>query len=557
MSAPPTKAKRKLPKTFNSTTRSAASIRQKTGAPLQQSKLDPFALGWTTNGAASEQKETAPVHEYIIEGLKICRWRGGKSGWWRRCARRGGGGRVEGDWCVDGELTPNPEYIALDLQTESVPFQGLQKSNTHRIRPLLILLSTPLFALFQNMMSRMIKALENSQNALLESPTGTGKTLALLVAAITWQRKEKERLIAEFSKKGTTAENFDQNVEEMQPTLEGSKAAELRSSYFHPPGTAPTAESHPPPAAPVGFNVEDSDDDFQPVAPLSRPKPKPAARSSRAKTQPPPPPPPPLGSADSESDDPPPKLRIPIIYFASRTQKQIEQVVKELRENTTLRPRMTILGSREHMCVHPKVSRSEKKNEHCEELLKNDKCRYFHGVRNLRNHTALSRGASLEIWDIEDLAALGRETKGCPYYTSRVLAETAEVVFAPYNYIVDPMIREASEIKLEGNVVIIDEAHNIEDACNEAGSFRITEQELTDVETDLDTMIAAGKDVNAYEHLRHVVTSLVEWRQKVGGSLTVTEFDKSQRIWAGREILTELSGLGLQAGGLEVIREKL
>ena len=36
------------------------------------------------------------------------------------------------------------------------------------------------------------------------------------------------------------------------------------------------------------------------------------------------------------------------------------------------------------------------------------------------------------------------------------------IVFCPYNYLVEPIIRKSMEISLKNNIVILDEAHNIE-----------------------------------------------------------------------------------------------
>lgn len=66
----------------------------------------------------------------------------------------------------------------------------------------------------------------------------------------------------------------------------------------------------------------------------------------------------------------------------------------------------------------------------------------------------------------------------CPYFASRALAQEAEAVFAPYNYICDPGIRNALGIDLRNAVIVMDEAHNIEDVAREVGSFEITNEKL-------------------------------------------------------------------------------
>eukprot|EP00977_Amphora_coffeiformis_P002711 scaffold521_cov167-Amphora_coffeaeformis.AAC.2 len=73
------------------------------------------------------------------------------------------------------------------------------------------------------------------------------------------------------------------------------------------------------------------------------------------------------------------------------------------------------------------------------------------------------------------------QNAACPYYLSRALAKTAEIVFCPYNYLLDPNIREAIGIKLSDAVVVLDEAHNVEDTLRESGSGVFYEFEVLEL----------------------------------------------------------------------------
>jgi Fanconi anemia group J protein len=110
-------------------------------------------------------------------------------------------------------------------------------------------------------------------------------------------------------------------------------------------------------------------------------------------------------------------------------------------------------------------------------------CRFQANVKSkLASHHSLRAGLGhSEAWDLEDLVKVGRKLKACPYYASRELKNAAQLVICPYNYLVDPRIRKAMEISVKNQVVVLDEAHNIEDSAREAvsGSFNIDDIAIT------------------------------------------------------------------------------
>ena len=64
--------------------------------------------------------------------------------------------------------------------------------------------------------------------------------------------------------------------------------------------------------------------------------------------------------------------------------------------------------------------------------------------------------------DIEDLLNLGSTHTTCPFFSAQVMAVDAQLIFCPYNYLLDPSIASALKIDVANAVVILDEGHNIE-----------------------------------------------------------------------------------------------
>ncbi|VDM39155.1 unnamed protein product [Toxocara canis] len=187
------------------------------------------------------------------------------------------------------------------------------------------------------------------------------------------------------------------------------------------------------------------------------------------------------------------------IYYGTRTHKQISQVVSEFARlpyghDGTIKH--TILASREHSCINLPVRSSGDVNGKCKELISAQGigCAYKNSMRgkyersaHLRRLLSQSLQSPNDVWDIEDLVnALKASTPTlCPYFSStRVLTQDADIVFCPFSYMIDPIIRDNSDVTLKNAVVILDEAHNMEDVCREAVSFTFTENEIVAARAD-------------------------------------------------------------------------
>ncbi|KAI9107767.1 hypothetical protein K1719_021188 [Acacia pycnantha] len=243
-------------------------------------------------------------------------------------------------------------------------------------------------------MEKVIQSLQEKCNALLESPTGTGKTLCLLCATLAWRKS-----LGSFS---------------------------------------------------TGANVK-------------------TTQNSEGKVD--------ISTSQREAS------RLPTILYSSRTHSQIRQVIQELKR-TSYRPKMVVLGSREQLCIHDQVSllRGKTQTNACQLLCrrsgKNGKRRCNHNDLVLE-YSKRNPHLGEEPIDIEDLVNIGKRFGPCPYYLSKELHKAADIVFAPYNYLIDRGYRKSLNIAWNDSILIFDEAHNLESLCADAASFDLPSWLLT------------------------------------------------------------------------------
>ncbi|KAM9785914.1 regulator of telomere elongation helicase 1 [Neosynchiropus ocellatus] len=260
-------------------------------------------------------------------------------------------------------------------------------------------------------MTKVIECLQRKVNGVLESPTGTGKTLCLLCATLAWR---------EYFKDSISARKIAEKL--------GGK-------------------------------------EMFPNTPLSS-----------------------WGTAATDGDTPTYYTDVPKIIYASRTHSQLAQVVDELR-NTSYRPKVCVLGSREQLCINPEVMRQESnhiKVHMCRAKVSTRSCAFYNNVEE----KCTDKNVVDSILDVEDLVKYGNKQRVCPYYLSRSLKQQADVIFMPYNYLLDPKSRRAHNIELKGAVVIFDEAHNVEKTCEETTSFDLTPYDLASAISAVDRLLA-------------------------------------------------------------------
>ncbi|KAL5598537.1 uncharacterized protein BROUX77_006371 [Berkeleyomyces rouxiae] len=354
----------------------------------------------------------------------------------------------------------------------------------------------------------------DGQIGIIESPTGTGKSLSLICSAMTWLRNHKssqfDRSINDVKeqyldepewvidqmlsqKRRELAHKWEEREDMLEKIRQKEKAMEQRTNKRRRMEEARS----------MGDETDDTEDRFMldsvndggrddddMLSGLSK-----DTRNLLSS----------LGlGGPSKKEDEDDVIEEPLkIYYASRTHSQLSQFIAELRrpefpsslpsslqsrkqdKKTPGEPVKAIpLSSRKNLCINPTVSRLSSVqaiNDRCAELQQGKsggKCGYMPGAELLSQTHQFRDTALATLPDIEDLHRLGKSLSVCPYYASRAAIAGAEIITLPYPLLLQKSARETLGIKLEGNVVIIDEAHNIMDAISSVHTASIKLSEL-------------------------------------------------------------------------------
>ncbi|KAK1752849.1 ATP-dependent RNA helicase chl1 [Echria macrotheca] len=402
----------------------------------------------------------------------------------------------------------------------------------------------------------------NGQVGILESPTGTGKSLSLICSVLTWLRNHK-RTSYEASCKAATkgmenepewmvetalrrkreelAKKWEEREAQLEKIREQEKLQEQRGRLSKrqrlDDGGSRLRMKKNEADEDAEFLVADRDDNDadgasdDPYKHLSK-----ETRLLMSKVG--------LGGGiRAEEEDVQAEDEIKV-YYTSRTHSQLTQFISELRRPTfppsipgdlvatrkTGQERSAAetikevpLSSRQKLCINPSVSKLGSLaaiNDRCTELQQaksEKKCPYMPNAENIAKTHQFRDTVLATVPDIEDLYRIGNDLKVCPYYASRTAIPGAEVITLPYPLLLQQSAREALGIKLEGNIVVIDEAHNIMDAVANVHAAGITLSDLRRARQMLAVYVKRfGKKLKGENRVMvaqvgKVVESLREW----------------------------------------------
>ncbi|XP_028823273.1 LOW QUALITY PROTEIN: ATP-dependent DNA helicase DDX11 [Denticeps clupeoides] len=435
------------------------------------------------------------------------------------------------------------------------------------------------YTIQEQFMEALYAALDQGKVGIFESPTGTGKSLSLICGALTWLRdfetkmkqeacqlllEEEKGAVTETEGRSRAAAEPDWVSDFIQKKAQRDEVSKMKDEELKRRRRDERLQM-------IRQNVqlkyvmkrkcEDEDEEAHKLLQESLSVNEEEEHNEEEAG---------LIVADYESDDEAtPKSRVEDeddleeehvtkIYYCSRTHSQLAQFVREVQKSPFgSSVRVVSLGSRQNLCINPEVQRLgsiQLMNERCMELQKNK-----HGKEAVQREQKRPRGVAkatcrfsgyevtmamrdkllTEVQDIEQLVELGHKTHTCYTHATHTHLPAAQLVVLPYQTLLHGVMRRASGIQLQGQVVIIDEAHNLTDTLTAIHSVEVTGVQLCKAHSQLTQYLSRyrtrlkAKNLMYIKQILFVLEGLVN---TLGGK--VGENPNSRRTEPGTELQT-------------------
>ncbi|XP_012217109.2 ATP-dependent DNA helicase DDX11 [Linepithema humile] len=363
----------------------------------------------------------------------------------------------------------------------------------------------PAYEIQKQFMKELYSCLEGGKLGLFESPTGTGKSLSIICGALKWlvdhekwRKQELTSAIAQIDDKlkncvessvhwfTVQTEKMELNTEKqpleaklnalieyeserekLKKIVESKKATKTK--------TIGKIKQQPAKKFAESSKTEEVDSDVCDAAKDLLLEEAPNSESS------------------DEEDEEEPLFKNTKIFFCSRTHSQLAQFVHELKRSPYSQDISVVpISSRQNYCINKSVKKLKhinlinetclqlqrkkttvKKEKDLKRLKATSGCPFLPGDQRLLMAEVLTN-----IQDVEEIVQKGQENNTCPYYGSRKSLQNGQLILVPYNSILHKNTRDSLGIDLKGNILIIDEAHNLLDAIEGMHSSIITGRNL-------------------------------------------------------------------------------
>ncbi|RDX47561.1 DNA repair helicase [Lentinus brumalis] len=387
-----------------------------------------------------------------------------------------------------------------------------------------------------DLMRQVYDSIEDHKVAIMESPTGTGKTLSLLCSSLTWLKDEQCRArngkldlpgASDAAPDWVLAQTIDRRRRQLEAE-EIEYAQRLADARKREAQLRRLARGHvrkkPGGDQEAAFLPDgDADEETSNISP--------AVLALMRKLQ--------QGPASQDSEKEPTCTKI---YYASRTHSQLSQVLHELHKlkiklNVALPdaseahqsralgkrsatvidedenvegsgPRAVSLGSRKQLCIHERLrEKVGDLDEACRQMLGEKgkkRCPHLPTVEEETRMLDLRDQILATPKDVEDLFHIGQAADVCPYFGSRRAIPQAQLVLLPYNLLLQKTAREALGIDLTNQVVIIDEGHNLTSTLLSLSTTRLPMRTLANARHQLSIYMSRFRNRLSTMHSLHL-----------------------------------------------------